>query len=175
MPTKIKPAYNAAAYTAKRMELRELARDAFAIAMCGTRSPGQPEIVSELAHLIRAAAIDGYNLANARDLARWAGAARVGRTRDDAIEALAIAWLAYQRDVRTPGRVGEQARSRMRAHELGLTITEFYAHVRAEADRIHGIDRLRYDRGLQRAAISRKAAAHGRIFEVIRGATPSLP
>lgn len=104
------PAYDPTAYRRKRMQLELLA------AKAERACPANP--ARELADLLDVECLDGYNVGNARDLARWAGAAKVGRTRREAIEALAGAWVRYRALRRSAATSGRDA-ARVRALELG--------------------------------------------------------
>jgi len=54
-----------------------------------------------------------------------------------------------------------------RAAKAGISAEELLRRGEAEAERVYQIFLLRSDRGLQFKALGRKAAAHGRIWEVL--------
>lgn len=127
-----------------------------------------------LANAIALECFDEANLAIARDIARWAGARKLGRTISDAHRATAIAWLEYRAAQRASlgGAKGKAwlARIRLarRAHEAGLTIAEQRTHERSEQADADRLGALMRSRTLQRDVIASFAARHGRTFEVAR-------
>lgn len=54
-----------------------------------------------------------------------------------------------------------------KAAAAGVSVDELIRRSEAEAERNHQVFMLRTDRGLQFSAIQRKAAAYGRIWEIL--------
>lgn len=120
----------------------------------------------ELADYLDVDAVDSYNVAYARDLARWAGASHVGKTRRDAIEALASAWIrfrALRRSAAISPRCAQRchaAELRRRAYASRRSVDDQRDHERHEHE-IAGAARRAEDRRYSRSVIGRGVIGRG--------------
>jgi hypothetical protein len=142
--------YDPTIYRGKRLKIELLAIRA------ERECPQNP--TRELADRLDLACLDEYNLRHARDLARWAGAPKVGRTHREAIEALAGAWVRY-RALRRSAALSRRCAARVRALELKMR-----AHAEGRSPRAQ---RAAEERDREIVAISMEARspgfrAHGR-------------
>lgn len=163
------PSYKPAQYREIAARLNEISRE-----LAPLYRASRADLVDALADRILGGGPTGAHLSlhlkSARDLARWAGADRVGASVEDAVRALASAWIGW-RDLERAA-LGkpelraryERARLARRAHENGRSITDQRAHDRAEAERFDAIRRAKSDRPWARTVIAARAANSGRVW-----------
>lgn len=171
-----RPRFRPAQYTEIATRLDELSRRA----ELGERMrvhASQQNAHECLVDAIQAGGPDGLHVVTSlpvlRDIARYAGARKVGKTRDEAVQALVSAWLTFRRLGRDGMRGGSQseawrrwqaARLARRAYAHGRTPREQAAHELRQQEAIELTGRICQDLRVGRAIIAAFAARHGRAW-----------